>query len=63
VLEYYVEAKDRHDDPSRQPGRSVVRRKTIVTEAQFIEWLVHTVQQENRLRQVEKQQKKVFEPR
>ena len=63
VLEYYVEAKDRHDDLNRQPGRSVVRRKTIVTEAQFVEWLVHTVQQENRLRQVEKQQKKVFEPR
>jgi hypothetical protein len=63
VFEYYLEAKDRHDDPNRLPGRSVVRRKTIVTEAQFVEWLVHTVQQENRLRQVEKQQKKVFEPR
>lgn len=63
VFEYYIEAKDRHDDPNRLPGRSVVRRKTIVTEAQFVEWLVHTVQQENRLRQVEKQQKKVFEPR
>ncbi|MFT3882815.1 MAG: hypothetical protein QM703_24570 [Gemmatales bacterium] len=63
VLEYYLEARDRHDDKNRLPGRSVVRRKTIVTEAQFVEWLVHTVQQENRLRQVEKQQKKVFEPR
>lgn len=63
VLEYYVEARDRHDDKNRLPGRSVIRRKTIVTEAQFVEWLVHTVQQENRLRQVEKQQKKVFEPR
>ncbi|HQR08367.1 MAG TPA: hypothetical protein PLN21_16175 [Gemmatales bacterium] len=63
VLEYYLEARDRHDDTNRLPGRSVVRRKTIVTEAQFVEWLVHTVQQENRLRQVEKQQKKVFEPR
>jgi len=63
VFEYYLEVRDRHDDKNRQPGRSVVRRKTIVTEAQFVEWLVHTVQQENRLRQVEKQQKKVFEPR
>lgn len=63
VLEYYIEAKDRHNDRNRQPGRSVIRRKTIVNESQFVEWLVHTVQQENRLRQVEKQQKKVFEPR
>lgn len=63
VFEYYLEVRDRHDDKNRLPGRSVVRRKTMVTEAQFVEWLVHTVQQENRLRQVEKQQKKVFEPR
>lgn len=63
VVEYYIEARDQHNDPNRLPGRSVVRRKTVVTEANFVEWLVHTVQQENRLRQVEKQQKKVFEPR
>ena len=63
VVEYYIEARDQHNDPNRLPGRSVVRRKTVVTEAAFVEWLVHTVQQENRLRQVEKQQKKVFEPR
>lgn len=63
VIDYYIEAKDRHDDPLRPPGRSVVKRKNVVTEAQFIEWLVHTVQQENRLRQVERQQRKVFEPK
>lgn len=63
VIDYYIEAKDRHDDPQRPPGRSVIKRKTVVTEAQFVDWLVHTVQQETRLRQVERQQRKVFEPK
>jgi hypothetical protein len=61
VLEYYLEARDRHDDPNRLPGRSVIRRKTVVSEGMFVEWLIHTVQQETRLRQVERQQRKVFE--
>ncbi len=63
VFEYCIEAYDRHDDKQRPPGRSVIRRKTVVTDAQFVEWLVHVVQQENRLRQVERQQRKVFEPK
>ncbi len=63
VFEYCIEAYDRHDDKLRPPGRSVVRRKTVVNDAQFVEWLVNTVQQENRLRQVERQQRKVFEPK
>lgn len=63
TLEYYLEARDRHADPDRNLGRSVVRRKSIVTESQFIDWMVNVVQQESRLRQVEKQQRKVFEPR
>ncbi|MFO0812321.1 MAG: hypothetical protein U0796_03830 [Gemmatales bacterium] len=63
VLEYYIEARDRHDDANRLTAKSVVRRKTVVTESQFVDWLVHTVQQETRLRQVERQQRKVFEPK
>ena len=62
VLEYYVEVSDRHADPNRVAGRSPVRRKSVVTEAQFVEWVVQTVQQENRLRQLERQQRRVFEP-
>lgn len=62
VLEYFIEVRDRHPDPLRPPGRSPVRRKTIVTEAQFVEWVVQTLQQENRLRQLERQQRRVFEP-
>jgi hypothetical protein len=62
VLEYFIEVKDRHPDPLRPSGRSPVRRKTVVTEAQFVEWVVQTLQQENRLRQLERQQRRVFEP-
>jgi hypothetical protein len=62
VIEYYLEVADRHADPNRMPGRSPVRRKTVVTEAQFVEWVVQAVQQENRLRQLERQQRRVFEP-
>jgi len=62
TIEYYVEVLDRHPDPHRPPGRSPVRRKTVVTESQFVEWIMQTVQQENRLRQLERQQRRVFEP-
>jgi hypothetical protein len=62
VLEYFVEVTDRHPDANRVPGRSAIRRKTVVTEAQFVEWVVQTLQQENRLRQLERQQRRVFEP-
>jgi hypothetical protein len=63
VIDYCIEVYDRHEDDQRPPGRSVVRRKTVVNEAQFVDWLVNTVQQENRLKQVERQQRRVFEPK
>lgn len=62
VFEYFVEVSDRHAETDRQPGRSIIRRKTVVTEAQFVEWVVQVLQQENRLRQLERQQRRVFEP-
>ncbi|HMO37171.1 MAG TPA: hypothetical protein PKA06_14115, partial [Gemmatales bacterium] len=39
IIDYRLEVYDRHDDPLRPPGRWVLRRKTVVTEAQFLDWL------------------------
>lgn len=62
-IEYYIAVYDRHPDPDRPPGRSVVRRKQMVSNEQFLEWMITTLQQEGRLRQLERQQRRVFEDR
>jgi hypothetical protein len=66
-VEFYVEVFDK--DPSvrtpgtREPGRlgrSDARIKGIVTDGQFIDWVVQTLQSESRLKQLEEKQKGIF---
>ena len=43
-------------------GRSETRVKTVVTAREFRRWAFETLQEENRLRQLESRQRGVFEP-
>jgi hypothetical protein len=45
-----------------EPGRSEVRLKAFVTQAQFLEWMSQTLQHESRIRQLESRQRGVFSP-
>jgi hypothetical protein len=67
-VEFYIEVFDK--DPNvRNPGspekgrlgRSDARIKGIVTDAQFVDWVVQTLQSENKLKQLEEKQKGVFQ--
>jgi hypothetical protein len=60
-VEFFVEVYDRHPDPDRAPGRSEVRRKTVVTQQQFKDWVYQTLQHERRLRELEQKQRGVFD--
>lgn len=66
-VEFYIEVFDK--DPSvKNPGtrelgrlgRSEARIKGIVTNTQFVDWVVQTLQSESRLRQLEEKQKGIF---
>jgi hypothetical protein len=59
-VEFYVEVFDRNPDPDRAPGRSDARIKGVVTDGQFVEWVVQTLQSESRIRQLEEKQRGVF---
>lgn len=63
TIEFYVEVFARGPEAERWPGRSESRVKTVVTEDQFLDWVVQTLQQERRIRQLEEQQQNVFRPR
>jgi hypothetical protein len=59
-VEFFVEVFDRNRAPNRAPGRSDSRIKGIVTDGQFVDWVVQTLQSESRIRQLEEKQKGVF---
>jgi hypothetical protein len=59
-IDFFVEVFDRNPDPDRPPGRSEVRRKTVVDARQFQEWLSQTLQEEMRLRALEQGQRNIF---
>lgn len=63
-FEFYVEVFNRHPDRTEAVvGRSETRVKTVVTAPEFRTWVFATLQEENRLRQLEARQKGVFDPR
>jgi len=45
-----------------EPGRSEVRLKAFVTQAQFLDWMSQTLKHESRIRQLESRQRGVFSP-
>lgn len=61
-IEFQIEVYDRNPAPGREPGRSELRVKEIVTEDRFLEWILSTLQSESKLRDLEKKQRGVFEP-
>jgi hypothetical protein len=61
TLEYFVEVYDKNPQMERAPGRSEIRKKKIVTEQQFKEWVWQTLQHEKRLRSLEQKQRGVFD--
>jgi hypothetical protein len=60
-IEYFVEVFDRNPEPGREPGRSEARVKTVVTSAQFVDWVLQTLQQESQIRTLESSQREIFE--
>ena len=60
-VEFYVEAFDRNPAPNRAPGRSDARIKAVVSDSQFVDWVLSTLQSESRIRQLEDKQKGIFQ--
>ncbi len=60
-VELAVEVFDRNPDPHRKPGQSEIRRKEVVSEEEFVSRVLQTLQQEARIRQLEKKQRGVFD--
>jgi hypothetical protein len=60
-IEYFVEVFDRNPEPEREPGRSESRVKTVVTSAQFVDWVLQTLQQESQIRTLESSQREIFD--
>jgi hypothetical protein len=59
-IEYYIEVYDRNPADSRAPGRSETRQKTVVTDIEYLAWTKMILQEQNRLMQLEKNQRGVF---
>ncbi|QVL30149.1 hypothetical protein KIH39_14940 [Telmatocola sphagniphila] len=59
-IELYIEVFDLNPAANREPGKSEVRAKDIVTEDKFMEWVFSTLQSESKLRDLEKRQRGVF---
>lgn len=63
-VEYMVEVFDRNPTPDREPGRTEPARvKRVVTVEELADWIEQTLQQERRLRDLEKKQQGVFDPK
>jgi hypothetical protein len=61
-IEFYVEVFNRNPDGLEAvAGRSETRVKTLVTGDDFVRWMLDTLQEESRLRQLEARQRGVFE--
>jgi hypothetical protein len=61
-IEFYIEVFARNPALEGQPGRSEVRSKVFVTQPQFVTWVIETLNQERRIRQLESRQRGVFTP-
>lgn len=61
-IEFAVEVFARNPALADQPGRSEVRVKSVVTQAQFVSWVLETLGHERRIRQLEARQRGVFAP-
>jgi hypothetical protein len=59
-VEFHIEIYDKNPQAGRPPGRSEARIKSIVTDAQFVDWVLNTLQSEARIRQLEEKQRGVF---
>jgi hypothetical protein len=60
-VEFYVEVFDRKPEPDRKPGKSDPPRvKRVVTEEEFLTWVVETLQQESKIRGLEEKQRNLF---
>jgi hypothetical protein len=59
-LELCLEVYDQNPDPSRPPGRSESRIKSIVTLPEVETWVRETLQEESRIRQLEGKQESIF---
>ncbi|MBV9125913.1 MAG: hypothetical protein JO112_21390, partial [Planctomycetes bacterium] len=59
-IELCVEVFDRNPDPTRPPGRSEERVKSIVTVPELETWVRNTLQEESRIRRLEARQRGVF---
>jgi hypothetical protein len=63
-IEFYVEVFNRNPDGLEAvAGRSETRVKTLVTGDDFVRWMLDTLQEESRLRQLEARQRGVFDRR
>jgi hypothetical protein len=58
-VEFFIEVFDEHHE---KPGRSETRVKALVSEAQFLDWLRTRADEDKRLRELERKQRKVFDP-
>jgi hypothetical protein len=61
-IELAVEVFARNPALGDRPGRSEVRAKAVVTQAQFVSWVLDTLGHERRIRQLEARQRGVFAP-
>ncbi len=61
-VEFFVEVFNRNPDRAEAvAGRSETRVKTVVTAEEFVRWVLDTLQEESRLRQLEQRQRGVFD--
>lgn len=60
TLELQLEVFDRNPAPEREPGRSSIKTKAIVSEADLVKWIVDALEQERRLKLLEERQRQVF---
>jgi hypothetical protein len=61
-IEFAVEVFARNPALGDQPGRSEARAKAVVTQAQFVSWVLETLGHERRIRRLEERQRGVFAP-
>src|SRR5262249_5812121 len=60
-IEFFIEVFDRRPDPGRQPGRSETSMKTVVSREELETWVRQALQEENRIRSLESQQRSIFD--
>ncbi|MDA1016164.1 MAG: hypothetical protein O3A00_17120 [Planctomycetota bacterium] len=59
-IEFFIEMRGANPNSASASGRSETRTKTIVSEADFLDWVSQAIQEEIRLRELEIRQRAVF---